>query len=77
MGLVHIGLNLKYKGGKILFKRINLPGQSSSRQGGRGHLQEMLQEGFHTKVSQGRTKKYRRQVSSAYPLHIKLICSAV
>ena len=37
----------------------------------------MFQEGFHTKVGEGRTKKYRCQISPAYLLQIKICTGTI
>ena len=77
MGLVHICLDFKDKGGKVLAEWIDLSCKGLSWQGRGGHFQEMLQKGLHTEIRKGRTEKYRRKISPLHPVHIQLIAGAV
>ena len=70
--LVHIRLNLEYKGRKILLKRINHSLIRRSCKRCISHLKKMLQEGLHTKVCQRRTEKYRRQFTFGHEVKVKL-----
>ena len=47
---IHIGLNLKDKGGKCFLHRVDESLVGHSRERGLRHFQEMLQEGFHAEV---------------------------
>ena len=42
VGFIHIGLDFKYKGGKIIFHRIDKSRIRPSGERGGGHFQEML-----------------------------------
>ena len=77
MGLVHVGLNLKHKGGETRVKGVHhavlgLPGQ-----GGAGQLQKALQEGLHAKVGQSGTEKHRGELALLHLLQIKLGACAI
>ena len=72
MGLVHVGLDLKDKGGKVFVKGIDhiipgFPGQGSGR-----HAEKLLQEGLHTEVGRGGAEKHRRQLAVAHPVQVEV-----
>ena len=72
VGLVHVGLDLKHKGGEVLVKAVDDRIARLSGKGSGGHTQEFLQKGLHTEVGQRRAKKDWGQLSMAHPLQIKV-----
>ena len=77
MRLIHIGLDLKYKGGKILSKGIDRSMVRISCGRRVGHLQEMGKERLHAKIGKGGTEKHRRKLSGRHLFHGKLGAGAV
>ena len=77
MSLVHICLDLKHKGRKIVRHRINLFLICNTRKRRGCHGQEVLQKSLHTKVCQRRSKKYRSQLTFTYQLLIKICTCSV
>ena len=75
--LVHVCLNLKDKGGKILVKAINHFIPCLSGQWGSGHVEKCLQKWLNAEVGQGRTKKHRGQLAVAHRIQIKVTGSPV
>ena len=72
MRLVHVGLDLEDKGGKLRREHVYLPAVRHARQRRRGHLQEMLQEGLHAEVGQRRAEKHRRERAVLHGGEVKL-----
>ena len=56
VGLVHIGLDLKDKGGEVVVQGVDDQLPRPPGQGGRGHAEEVLQKGLHTEVGEGRAE---------------------
>lgn len=77
MGLIHIRLNLKYKGGKIIFYRFHNTDIRFSGKGSCRHLQKVLQEYLHAEIGEGRAEKYRSQISPAHFFQIELSAGSV
>ena len=71
VSLIHIGLNFKYKGGKIFLKRTDLTDIGFSWERMACHLQEVIEENFDTEVCQCGTKKYRCLFSVTHFINIK------
>ena len=70
--LVHISLDLEYKGREILLLHgIHRTLVRYPRKGRRRHRKEMLQKGLHAEVCKSRAKEHRRQLSLTYLLLIK------
>ena len=74
--LVHIRLDLKYKGGEIFSQRIDHACQSVFLGSGEVVIfQEMLQESLDTEVCECGSEEYRGKLSGADKLLIKLIAA--
>ena len=70
--LVHIRLNLEYKGGKILFfHRVDLTVIRHSRKGRSRHGKEVFQEGLYAEIGQRRPEKYRGELSLVHQFLVK------
>lgn len=76
VGLVHICLDFKDKGGKVLAEWIDLSCKRLSWQE-RWSFSGNAPKGLHTEIRKGRTEKYRRKISPLHPIHIQLIAGAV
>ena len=77
VGLVHIGLDLEDKSGKLVFYGID---RSLVRHAGRRrgrHLQEMLKEDLNAEVVESGAEKYRRQLSCPDRFDIEVRACAV
>ena len=70
VGFVHVGLDFKYKGGKVRAERVYHPVQGLPGKRRRSHFKEMLQKGLHSKIGQGRSEEHRGQIPYPDPLHI-------
>ena len=74
---IHVGLDLEDEGREALLHRIHdaligLPGQ-----GRQCHPQEVLQEGLHTEVGEGRAEEHRRQITVVDALLIEVVGGTV
>ena len=72
VSLVHISLNLEYKGTELMLRRIDQTNVCLSGQWSGGHLQKMFQEYLHTEIRQCGTKAYRSQITFLYLIQVKL-----
>ena len=72
VGLVHVGLDLEDKGGEVLGEGVDLPDVRNAAEGGRGHAQELLQEGLHAEVGQSGAEEHRAQRPGADGVHIEV-----
>ena len=72
VGLIHVGLNLKHKGGEIRGKHIHLALIADAGQRCGGHPQEFLQKRLHAEGGQSRTEEHRGQRSVLHSLHVKV-----
>ena len=72
MCLVHIGLNLKDKGGEIRAEGVNLAAVCHTGQRGRGHFQEGFQERLNAEIGQGRAEEHRAELAVLYFINIQL-----
>ena len=77
VGLVHVGLYLKDKGGKIRGEGVDDPLVGPPGQGGGGHLEELLQEGLHPEVGKGRAEEHRGQLAVAHLVQVELVAGPV
>ena len=72
VGLIHVGLNLKHKGGEIRGKHIHLALIADAGQRCGGHPQEFLQKRLHAEGGQGGAEEHRGQRSVPHSLHVKV-----
>ena len=72
VSLVHIGLDLEYKGTELMLRGIDQTNVCLSGQRSGGHLQEMFQKDLHTEIRQCGTKTYRSQITFLYLIQVKL-----
>lgn len=77
VSLVHIGLNLEYKGTELMLRGIDQTNVCLSGQRSGGHLQKMFQEDLHTEIRQCGTKAYRSQITFLYLIQVKLRAGTV
>ena len=68
---------LKTKAEKSSSMQSMSPSPAVPGQGGGGHAQEVLQEGLHPEVGQGRAEEHRGELAVAHPVHVKLRPRAV
>ena len=73
MSLVHVGLNLEHKSGKIRRKGVDFRSLRFPGQGRRRHAEEILQERFYPEIGKSGTEKYRRQFTVTDPLHVEFV----
>ena len=72
VGLVHVGLDLKDKGGKIVAEGVDDLVSGSAGQGSGGHTQEVFQEGLHAEVGEGGAEEHRGELAVADGVHVEL-----
>ncbi len=77
MGRVHVSLNLENKSRKLVVSRLNHALCRISSYWLRSQLQILLQEILHAKVSHGRTKEHRSQLTPGYFFQVKLLTGCI
>ena len=77
MRLVHICLDLEYKGGEVFVVGIDLLSPCIAGQGWRRQFQESFQEWLHAEVGQCGTEEYRRQPPFLHCLQVECIACPV
>ena len=69
---IHVGLNLKNKGGKLLRRRIDREPVAFARQRRRCQLKETIEQHLHTKVVGSTSEKHRRQLTGEHLIDIEV-----
>ena len=79
VGLVHVGLDLEDESRELVTAWIHgLAGQAvHTGQRGGGEPQEVLQEGLHTEVGQGRTEEHGAELAAQHLVQIKFLGGTV
>ena len=79
VGLVHVGLNFEDEGRELVPAGVHgFAGQAvHAGQRGGGQPQEVLEEGFHAEVGQGRTEEHRAQLTLQHLVEVKFLGSSV
>ena len=74
--LVHVRLDLEHKRREMVVERVDHADIRRARGRRRGHLQKLLEEGFHAEVGQRRAKEHRRQLARVHSRKVKFVACA-